>query len=127
MSDHETNSDTSEFDISEAIANIEASLEKVKTRHQQIILDRAKKEELENRQQEIKDLKKENNYQDSIKSELHYIEKELTEIEMRLESELFQISPLVEILLTILTEPFWLMVRFGGIGVILGWFLKTYS
>ncbi|BAQ60176.1 hypothetical protein GM3708_582 [Geminocystis sp. NIES-3708] len=119
MSDHETNSDSTEFNIADAIANVEASLEKIKQRHQQIREDQIRKNELENRQQEIKELKKENNHQDSIKSELHYIEEELTQIEMRLESELFKWSSLI--------EPFWLMVRFGGIGVIIGWILKTIN
>lgn len=119
MSDHQTNSDSSEFNILDAIANLEASLEKIKKRHQQIIEDQSRKGELENRQREIKDLQGKNNQQDSIKSELHYIEKELTEIEMRLESELFKWSSFI--------EPFWLMVRFGGIGVVIGWILKTIN
>ncbi|MGI0480006.1 hypothetical protein ACN4EE_04370 [Geminocystis sp. CENA526] len=118
MSDHETNSESPEFDIDEAIANIEASLEKIKTRHQQIILDRARKEELEQRKQEIKDLQKENK-QDSLKSELYFLEEELTQIEVRLESELFKWSSL--------NEPFWQIVRFVGIGIVIGWLLKTYS
>ncbi len=119
MSDHETSADTSDFNITDAIANLEASLEKIKQRHQQIIQDQSRKGELENRQGEIKDLQAQKNQQDSIKSELHYIEKELTEIEMRLESELFKWSSLI--------EPFWLMVRCGGIGVIIGWILKTMN
>lgn len=119
MSDHQTNSDSPEFNITDAIADLEVSLEKIKQRHQQIREDQTKKSELENRKQEIKDLQAKNNHQDSIKSELHYIEKELTEIEMRLESELFKWSSLI--------EPFWLMVRFGGIGIILGWILKTIN
>ncbi|BAQ64852.1 hypothetical protein [Geminocystis sp. NIES-3709] len=118
MSDHETKSDSPEIDITDAIANIEFSLEKIKERHQQIILDRARKEELEQRKQEIKELQK-NNTQDSLKSELHFLEQELTQIEIRLESELFKWSSL--------NEPFWQIVRFVGIGIIIGWFLKTYS
>ncbi|MBL1209331.1 hypothetical protein [Geminocystis sp. GBBB08] len=119
MSDHETNSDSTEFNLTDAIANLEASLDKIKQRHQQIIEDQAKKSELENRQAQIKDLQAENKNQDSIKSELHYIEKELAEIELRLESELFKSSSLI--------EPFWMIVRFGGIGVIIGWILKTMN
>lgn len=115
MSDHETHSDTPEFDIDEAIANIEASLEKVKARHQQIILDQAKKKELQQRKEEIKKLVK-HNHQDSLKSELHFLEDELLQIEIRLESELFKWH-----------KPFWIIVRFVGIGIVIGWFLKTYS
>ncbi|WP_373479845.1 hypothetical protein [Geminocystis sp.] len=117
MSDHETNSSAPEFNITDAIANLEASLEKIKQRHEQIINDQARKSALENRQEEIEDLQKKNNHQDSIKSELHYIEKELTEIELRLESELFKWSSL--------NEPFWQIVRFGGVGFVIGWILKT--
>lgn len=119
MSDHEINSDSTQFNITEAIANVEISLEKLKQRHQQIIEDQSKKSTLENRQQEIKDLQGKNNSQDSIKSELHYIEKELGDIELRLESDLVKWSSFL--------EPFWMMVRFGGIGVIIGWILKTIN
>ena len=55
--------------------------------------------------------------QDSLKSELKYINDELAEIEFRLESELFKWSSL--------SEPFWQIVRFLGIGIVIGWFLNS--
>jgi hypothetical protein len=48
---------------------------------------------------------------------LNYIQKELAEIELRLESELFKWSDL--------SEPFWQAVRFMGIGIVIGWILKS--
>ena len=115
MSDKKTPSDCSEIDITDAIANIEISLEKIKQRHQQIMVDQGRKKELEERKQEITELQK-NNKLDSLKSELHFLEQELEQIEIRLESQLFNWS-----------EPFWQIIRFVGIGIVIGWFLKTYS
>jgi len=115
MSENEIKSD---FNIDDAIAQIEASLEKIKQRHQQIILDRARKEELESKKEEIKELLTENT-QDSLKSELHFLEEELQQIEIRLESELFKWSSL--------NEPFWQIVRYMGLGIVIGWFLKAYT
>ncbi|WPF87685.1 hypothetical protein WEU38_12800 [Cyanobacterium aponinum AL20118] len=120
MSDSEkTPESATELNIEEAILQLEAQLEKVKQRHQQIINDKQRKEELINRKEQLKTLKTENNPPDSLKSELKYIEEELNEIEVRLESELFKWSSL--------SEPFWQIVRFGGIGIIIGWILKTMT
>ncbi len=120
MSDDQNSPEsTTEINIEEQIINLEASLGKVKERYQQIKVDSVKKEELTKRKVEINEQLKNNNLPDSLKSELNYIEKELTEIEMRLESELFNWTSLL--------EPFWQAVRFGGIGIVIGWFLKHYS
>ena len=56
------------------------------------------------------------NNRQQIKSQLQQINQELEAIEVSLESSLFSWSSL--------QEPFWLAVRFGGLGVVLGWFLK---
>lgn len=118
MSAQENHSDSSEIEITEAIATLEASLGKIKQRHQQIIVDRQRQQELEQRKEEVKELLKDNSH-DSLKSELHFLEQELSQIELRLESELFKWSQL--------SEPFWQIVRFVGIGIVIGWLLKTYS
>lgn len=120
MSDSENTHDSpTELNIEDAIAHLEAKLEQVKQRHQQIINDQQRQKELITRKEEIKTLKAENNPPDSLKSELKYIEEELDAIEVRLESELFKWSSL--------SEPFWQIVRFGGIGIIIGWILKTMA
>ena len=120
MSEHQNNSESlPKIEIEEEISNLEVSLDKIKQRYQQIKLDQGRKDELINRQQEIKQEIAANNPPDSLKSELNYIKNELAEIEVRLESELFQWSHL--------SEPFWQAVRFVGIGIIIGWILKNYS
>lgn len=115
-----TESNQKEFNpqqFEEAIANVENSLENLKQRYNQVKEDQAKQEQLLQRQQELKELQKDNVNREPLKTELHYIEKELEELEVKLESNLFRWSSL--------SEPFWQAVRFGGVGVILGWILKS--
>lgn len=103
----------------EAIAKVETSLENLKQRYNQIKEDELKKEELQERKQELQQQSKDNTNREPIKTELNYLEKELEELELRLESHLFRWSSL--------TEVFWQAVRFGGIGVVIGWILKSLS
>jgi predicted RNase H-like nuclease (RuvC/YqgF family) len=106
-----------ERELREAIATLETSLEALKERYHQVKRDRAKKEQLQQRQEELKQQQRDNPAREPIKTELHYLEQELEELEVRLESQLFTLSTL--------KEPFWQAVRFGGIGVIIGWMLKA--
>jgi hypothetical protein len=120
MSNHQNTSNSAkEIDIEEQIINLEASLEKIKQRYQQIQVDKLRKEELNERQRQIKAQLSQEKRHNSLKSELKYINDELEEIKFRLESELFQWSSL--------SEPFWQVVRFFGMGIVIGWILKTYS
>ena len=52
-----------------------------------------------------------------LKKELEALEQELSQVELTLESELFSWDGLREI--------FWQAVRFGGLGVVLGWFFRV--
>ena len=120
MSAPESNQhDFDERELTEAIANLENSLEAFKERYAQVEQDRARKEQLLQRQQELKQQKKDNPTREPIKTELHCLERELEELEARLESQLFTLSTL--------KEPFWQAVRFGGMGVIIGWVLKSLA
>lgn len=110
--------DSQPVDLAEAISQVEAQLERLKQRYQQVITDKARKQELLARKKEIEGQIKENR-QESLKSELYYLQKELEEIEVRLESELFKWSSL--------SEPFWQAVRFLGLGIVLGWILKSLA
>ena len=120
MSNHQNTPDSStEIDIEEQIINLEASLEKIKQRYHQIEVDKIRKKELNERKRQIKKELSQDKRQDSLKSELKYVNDELAEVKFRLESELFQWSNL--------NEPFWQVVRFVGIGIVIGWILKNYS
>lgn len=50
------------------------------------------------------------------RQELKKIDEELDQIELALESRLFQLD-----------QAFWQAVRFGGLGVVLGWLLKAWA
>lgn len=118
MSEHQNTSESAtEIDIEEEIINLEASVEKLKQRYQQIQIDTARQEELIAEKKAAEQELANNNNHDSLKSELNYIKKELSEIELRLESELFKWSNL--------SEPFWQAVRFLGLGIIIGWILNN--
>jgi len=53
----------------------------------------------------------------TLKVELRQIKEQLEAIEINLESQLFSLGSL--------KEPFWQAVRFGGLGVVVGWILKS--
>ncbi|NJN32099.1 MAG: DUF2203 domain-containing protein [Synechococcales cyanobacterium RM1_1_8] len=53
----------------------------------------------------------------ALKQELDALTQELAELELALESELFSLEGLKDV--------FWQAVRFGGLGILLGWLLKA--
>ncbi|MBE9117848.1 hypothetical protein IQ249_18265 [Lusitaniella coriacea LEGE 07157] len=108
------NSNVDNADLERAIAEVEQSLFSLKERYAQVQRDKQRKVEL---QQERSELKAQNRDSSEIKAQLQLIQKELDAIEINLESSLFQWRRL--------WEPFWQIVRFGGLGVILGWVLKS--
>ncbi|MEM9217396.1 MAG: DUF2203 domain-containing protein [Cyanobacteria bacterium P01_F01_bin.150] len=54
-----------------------------------------------------------------VQDELKALQERMEELELILESQLFSWSSL--------KEPFWQVIRFGGIGILLGWILKTLA
>jgi len=78
---------------------VEADLIDLRRRYSQLQRDRAQKDELE--------------------TQLKRLHSEIEALEYNLESRLVTWKDLV--------EPFWLAVRFGGLGIIIGWLLKSYS
>lgn len=95
--------------------DVERSLVDLKERYAQVKLDRQRQAEL---QQHLKQVKKELNGKRSprLKAELKQIQEQLEALEVNLESQLFSWKSI--------KEPFWQAVRFGGLGVIVGWILK---
>ncbi|MEA5577829.1 hypothetical protein [Anabaena sp. UHCC 0451] len=102
----------SEFE--QELEELETSLRFLKERYAQVQKDQQQKAQW---QQEIKNLKQNKNKTPEIKAELNRIEKELEVLEINLESQLFSWKSL--------NRPFWQAVRFGGLGVIIGWMLKS--
>jgi len=107
-----------EREFVEALAAVERSLAAVKERYTQIQVDRQRQVELGHRREEIRQSRRQN-LLPQLKKELREIEQELETIELNLESSLFSWASI--------KQPFWQAVRFGGLGILIGWILKSYA
>jgi len=112
----ETPGDESEF--VQALETVERSLVAVKERYTQIQVDRQRQAELGNLREDVRKSVRQNPLPE-LKKELREIEQELEAIELNLESSLFSWGSI--------KQPFWQAVRFGGLGILLGWVLKSYA
>ncbi|MFM2061953.1 MAG: hypothetical protein RLZZ507_1623 [Cyanobacteriota bacterium] len=101
-------------EFEQELEELETALRLLKERYAQVQQDQQQKAQW---QQEIKNLKENKNQNPEIKAELKRLEKELEVLEINLESQLFSWKSL--------NRPFWQAVRFGGLGVIIGWLLKS--
>ncbi|MGL5872586.1 MAG: hypothetical protein ACRC2R_09490 [Xenococcaceae cyanobacterium] len=102
--------------VEETLERLEQSLLEIKERYEQIQSNRQKRLELKQKQQQLKQ-ELENDRFDSFKTELQHLEQELEKVEVELESRLVN--------WTTFREPFWQIVRFVGLGIVIGWILKT--
>ena len=107
-----------EIEFVEALAAVERSLATLKQQYTQIQVERQRQVELGHRREEIRQSRRQNPLP-QLKQELREIEKELETIELNLESSLFSWRSII--------EPFWQAVRFGGLGILIGWILKSYA
>ncbi|MGB5961040.1 MAG: DUF2203 domain-containing protein [Coleofasciculaceae cyanobacterium] len=116
-SSHEPDPGETEFE--QALAEVAENLQSVRDRYEQIKGDRIRQKELQHRRERIRKSQKQNGNSSSLKAELKQIQEQLEIIELNLESSLFSWRSL--------KEPFWQAVRFGGLGIIIGWLLKSYA
>lgn len=105
----------SEDELMRSLLDTERSLIALKERYAQVRQDQQRQAEL---QQRLKQVKRERNRNHSpgLKAELKQIQEQLEVIEVNLESQLFSWRSL--------KEPFWQAVRFGGLGIVVGWILR---
>lgn len=111
--------DPGETEFEQALAEVAENLQSVRDRYEQIKRDRIRQTELQHRREQIRKSQKQNGNSSSLKAELKQIQEQLEIIELNLESSLFSWRSL--------KEPFWQAVRFGGLGIIIGWLLKSYA
>ncbi|MBD2628208.1 hypothetical protein [Trichormus variabilis] len=104
-----------EIDFAQELEEVGNSLLLLKERYAQVQRDQEQKAQW---QQELKNLKQNKHQHPGIKKELKRIQQQLEALEINLESQLFS--------WTSLKRPFWQVVRFGGMGVIIGWLLKSW-
>ena len=102
-------------DFARELEEVETSLRFLKGRYTQVQKDELQKAQW---QQELKNLKHNSKQTPEIKAELTRIQKQLETLEINLESRLFSWNTL--------KRPFWQAIRFGGLGVIIGWLLRSW-
>ena len=106
--------DIGEFE--QSLEDVEQSLVALKQRYTQVQQDLRRQADLQQRAIQVgQELRK--NQLPQLKVELRQIKEQLEAIEINLESQLFSWGSL--------KEPFWQAVRFGGLGVVVGWILKS--
>jgi DNA repair ATPase RecN len=115
-----------EDELENTLAEVERSLVTLKQRYAQVKQDKQQQTEL---RQHLKHVKRElarsrspyakGKSKTELKTELKQIQEQLETIEINLESQLFSWGSL--------KAPFWQAVRFGGLGVIVGWILKSFT
>lgn len=106
--------DNQEPDLGQELEELERSLLAFKERYDQVKRDRTQQAQWQQRREELQHNKHQT---PEIKAELRHIKQQLEVLELNLESQLFSWRSL--------KKPFWQAVRFGGMGVIIGWILKS--
>ncbi len=110
--------DSDDTDFEQSFQEVEQSLLLLKERYIQIQADQQQQQVLQQRLGDTQRQMRRDRSQ-SLKAELKQIQQQLEGLEVALESQLFSWSGLKEV--------FWQAVRFGGLGVILGWLLKSLA
>lgn len=107
-----------EQEFEQALHEVERSLQQLKDRYAQVKRDQQRQAELQQRYDQI-----EREYRQfpapSLKDELTQLQKQIDDLELALESRLFSWEGLKDV--------FWQAVRFGGLGVIVGWILHAWA
>ena len=94
------------------LAAVERSLHDLKARYTQVQQDQHTQAQLQERQEQLQ-RQMERSPAPELKAELTRLQTQLDELTARLESQLFSWGSL--------RESFWQIVRFGGLGVVIGW------
>ena len=101
-------------EIAKMLTEVGESLEELRTRYLQVRQDWQRHSELVKYKQELEQKKSSNFEREPIKTELRDIENQISELEINLESVL-------------LPDLFWQAIRFGGLGIAIGWVLKSLA
>lgn len=98
------------------LIELEQALVGLRERYTQVQADKTRQAKFLERRKQLEQLKFK---PPEMKAELKQIKQQLEELETNLESQLFSWGSL--------KKPFWQAVRFGGLGVIIGWILKSFA
>ncbi len=110
------------IDLEQQLREVEQSLLLLKARYAQVQADQTRQQALYHHKEQVErqlQHPRSNSHQAELKAELKQIRQQLEDLEVSLESKLFSWSGLKEV--------FWQAVRFGGLGIILGWILRSIA
>ena len=107
-------SQSPDLEFEQSLQEVERSLQALKNRHLQIQRDQRLQADLQGQRSQLDQGKS-----PELQVELRKIEQQLEELEVSLESRLFSWAGFKEV--------FWQAVRFGGLGVVVGWSLAFYT
>ena len=102
-----------EAEFEQALQTVEQDLQALKAFYAEIQQDSQQKTALEQQIAEVKQALSQSR-SPWLKAELRRLKKQLDTLEIALESRFFT------------WKPFWQAVRFGGLGLIVGWMLKSW-
>jgi uncharacterized membrane protein YccC len=110
-----------EPNFEELFAEVARSLQQLRERYDQVQRDQAEQQDLQTQLHRLEYEQKQVQAvadKAELTQQLQQIRQRLEELEFALESQLFSWSGLKEV--------FWQGVRFGGAGLVLGWFLRAW-
>ena len=111
---------TFEAEFEQTLQELERSLQSLKERYTQIQDDQSRQNDLQQRLDQVqRDLRRTRSQEvrQELQAELKQIRQQLDALEVALESRLLSWNSLKDV--------FWQAVRFGGLGVVVGWILKS--
>lgn len=101
--------------IEQTLQDVERSLQAFKIRHAQVKADQQRQQDLQQQLTQAQLTQAQQEPHPQIQAEIQQIQQQLEALEVALESQLFSWSGV--------KEGFWQAVRFGGVGVAIGWLL----
>ncbi|MGB3616470.1 MAG: hypothetical protein WBA10_21950 [Elainellaceae cyanobacterium] len=103
-------------DFETELTQTELQLQALRDRYSQVTAAQGEQQSLKVQQARVQHELKQHR-RAALKQELAQIKARMDELELTLESQLFSWGSL--------SEPFWQAVRFGGLGLVVGWFLRA--
>ena len=102
---------TDEPNFEQELVEVERSLKELKDRYSQVQQAQTAQAPLQQQQEQVK-RQLQRTDSPELKAELRHIQDSLDDLELKLESGLFSWE-----------KPFWQIIRFGGLGLVLGWLM----
>ena len=120
----------SESDFALSLAALTQSLQTLQTRYDEVQSHRAKQQQLDEHRADL-EARWQNEQRPELEQELQQMKTQLAELSLQLESELLTDKQLQQVFWDglrqgLMGDVFWQIVRFGGLGIVVGWLLKSW-